>query len=371
MLVLHEGRRVRILFVITGLGVGGAERQVVDLADKLAQLGHQVRIVYLTGEVLVKPSSADVQVEPVRMSRTPLGLVRGVLGLRRSIRQFRPDVVHSHMVHANLLARITRLVQPMTRLVCTAHNSNEGGKLRMLLYRYTDFLADLSTNVSEAAVEAFLKLGAAKPGRMVTVYNGIDLTRFHASPVSQAVVTGPLKLLAVGRFHPQKDYPSLIEAVDILRHDESCPEFQLEIAGDGPERSQIEEMVESKRLGDCIKLLGVRDDVPDLMQKADIFVLSSAYEGFGLVVAEAMACEKIVVATDCGGVKEVLGGNGFLVPPRSPDSLAHSLRKALAMDEAEARAMGQRARKHVETVFGLNVIAGQWLSLYSSNNQPG
>lgn len=355
---------MRILFVITGLGVGGAERQVVDLADKLFHLGHQVQIVYLTGEALVKPFSAGIRVESVNMARTPLGFVKGVLSLRRSIREFRPDVVHSHMVHANVLARITRLFQPMKWLVCTAHNSNEGGKLRMLIYRYTDFLADISTNVSEAAVEAFLRLGASKPGRMVAVYNGVDLDRFRPLPSQQASVSGPAKLLAVGRFYPQKDYPSLVKAVDILRQGEHCPEFQLEIAGDGPERALIEAMVESRGLGDRIKFLGVRDDIPELMQKADIFVLSSAYEGFGLVVAEAMACEKVVVATDCGGVKEVLGGKGFLVPPRSPESLAHSLSKALNMNDAAKGAMGQEARKHVEKVFGLDVIASQWLSLY-------
>lgn len=355
---------MKILFVITGLGVGGAERQIIDLADRFVCLGHQVRIVCLTGDVLIKSCSPDIRVESIQMSRSVFGFLKAVSRLRSVIGEFRPDVVHSHMVHANLLARITRLFQPMKRLVCTAHNSNEGGKLRMLAYRYTDFLADVSTNVSEAAVSEFVSMGASRPGRMVAVYNGIDLSKFAPLPSSGEPPQRPVKLLAVGRFFPQKDYPCLLDAVDILRRNGTCPEFQLEIAGDGPERSSIEAMATQKGIADCIQFLGVREDIPQLMQQSDIFVLSSAYEGFGLVVAEAMACEKVVVATDCGGVKEVLGGHGFLVPPRSPEDLAEALNKALCMDRDRARAMGNGARRHVEEAFGLEAIANRWLSIY-------
>lgn len=356
---------MKILFVITGLGVGGAERQVVDLADAFVQLGHQVRIVYLTGEALVKPVSSGIRVEPVYMSRTPFGILTAVFSLRSVIREFGPDVVHSHMVHANLLARITRLFQPVSRLVCTAHSNNEGGRARMLAYRFTDFLADVSTNVSDAAVRDFIKAGASKPGRMVVVYNGIDLRRFRPGASEEASESRPIKLLAVGRFQPEKDYACLVSAIEILKQYQGVPDFVLEIAGEGPERALIEEMVHSRGLDECVKFLGVRNDIPWLMQNADIFVLSSAWEGFGLVVAEAMACEKVIVATDCGGVKEVLDGHGVLVPPRSPIALADAMNSAISMDADEAKKMGQAARRHAEKCFGLDEVAARWLAIYA------
>lgn len=356
---------MRILLVITGLGVGGAERQVVDLADTFARLGHRVRIVYLTGEAKVQPASSDIPVESLEVSNTPAGLLKAVWRLKKVVNEFAPDVVHSHMVHANLLARITRLFQPMRRLVCTAHSNNEGGRLRMLAYRCTDFLADLSTNVSDAAVRDFIETGASKAGRMVTVYNGIDISRFRPAALDEARESRPLRLLAVGRFQPEKDYACMMKAVDILKHNPSVPDFVLEIAGEGPERPLIEEMVYARGLEGCVQFLGVRADIPRLMQKADIFALSSAWEGFGLVVAEAMACEKVVVATDCGGVREVLDGHGYLVPPRSPDALAEALKNALSMDATDAKQMGKAARRHIENTFGLEAVAARWLTIYA------
>lgn len=234
----------------------------------------------------------------------------------------------------------------------------------MLAYRCTDFLADVSTNVSDAAVRDFIKAGASKPGRMVTVYNGIDLRRFRPSISGEAMESEPVRLLAVGRLQPEKDFACLVNAVEILKHYPGVPDFILEIAGEGPERASIEGMVHSRGLEKCVKLLGVRNDIPRLMQKADIFVLSSAWEGFGLVAAEAMACEKVVVATDCGGVREVLDGHGILVPPRSPIALADALNSAIAMDPDEAKKLGKAARKHVEEVFGLDEVAARWLSVY-------
>ena len=101
------------------------------------------------------------------------------------------------------------------------------------------------------------------------------------------------------------------------------------------------------------------------MNAADVFVLSSAWEGFGLVVAEAMACEKIVVATDSGGVKEVLGDAGYLVPASDPLVLANSLINALNISDIERDKMGARARERVVKLYAINDIVERWLSIYS------
>ncbi len=92
-----------------------------------------------------------------------------ILKLKALVTKFQPDVIHSHMIHTNLLAAaLVRLTIKIPRLVCTAHNTNEGGRLRMLAYRITDGLADISTNVSQAATDKFLELGAVATGRMIT-----------------------------------------------------------------------------------------------------------------------------------------------------------------------------------------------------------
>lgn len=358
---------MRVLLVITGLGVGGAERQVCDLADGLNSLGHEVRLLYLTGTAVVWPASSEVAVEGLGMGKNPLSFWGAIRAFKRHIESFRPDVVHSHMYHANILVRLARLTCSMPRLISTAHNTSEGGRLRSFLYRVTDSLADLSTNVSDEAVEAFVENGAVPKGRMIVVYNGIDLSRFHCvAPERQVHAGDEFVLLAVGRLHPQKDYPNLLRAFSLLPRTYEGRGLRLDIVGEGAERNRLEALARELGIESRVHFLGVRSDVPDLLNQADLFVLSSAWEGFGLVVAEAMACERRVVATDCGGVSEVLGGNGVLVPPSDHKALADGILKALAMPPDETVRMGCAARAHIESTFSLDVILSRWTEIYSS-----
>lgn len=145
---------MKILYVITGLGQGGAERVVCDLADAMVQKGHQVRIVYFVGEVLTRPICEGIELTKVSLTNL-ISLPAAYILLSKIIKSYQPDVVHSHMVHANILTRLVKIVTPMNRLISTAHSSNEGGALRMLAYRLTNRLADVSTNVSNTAVASF------------------------------------------------------------------------------------------------------------------------------------------------------------------------------------------------------------------------
>jgi len=366
---------MKILFVITGLGIGGAERQVLDLADRLSTMGHQILIAYLTGPTRLLPNNTDIEVVPIGISKTPFGFIRGYLRLRRLINNFEPDVVHSHMVHANLLARLERLTVKIPRLICTAHSTNEGGRLRMFGYRLTDPLADVFTNVSKAAVEKFESKGAAPPGRMLVVYNGIDTKKFSPYYNDREVardrseVSSDKIILAVGRFFRAKDYPNLLSAfADISSRIENV---RLWIVGDGPLRGSLESMAAELNLGERVMFLGIRPDneVPELMRAADVFALSSAWEGFGLVVAEAMATGKIVVATNSGGVKEVVGDCGLLVAPQDSEALADALEKALNMPPEQAKVLGKKARQRIVENYSLEGIVAKWLEIYSSPNR--
>ncbi len=358
---------MRILLVTTGLALGGAERQVVDLADRLAGRGHDVAIAYLVGDVEVRPAAA-VALFPLGFTKSLPGLVRGCLHLGRVIRQWRPDVVHSHMVHANLLTRLVRMISPMRRLVCTAHNTNEGGRWVSLAYRVTDRLADVSTNVSQEAVEAFERNGAVPRGRMLAVHNGIDVGLFSDDPERRADARNRLfpdrtrrLLLSVGRLAEQKNHAGLLRV--FAGFAQRLPDVDLWIAGDGPLRATLQQQCAELGLGGRVVLLGSRSDVPDLMRAADVFVLASHFEGFGLVVAEAMASGTPVVATDAGGVAEVMAGTGFLVPVDDEAALGHALDEAFAMDAGRRLAMVTTARRRAEDLDIERSVDG-WLRLY-------
>lgn len=358
---------MKIFLLITGLGMGGAEKVITSLADALVVKGHEVLVVYMTGTAVVLPTHASIRVVSLGMVRK-IDVIHALFKLRQLIRDFQPDVVHSHMIHANLLARLVRLTIPIKRLVSTAHNSNEGGKLRMLAYRLTDALADISTNVSEEAVAAFIKNKAVRPERMLAIHNGIPTDAFAFNPASRIRLRQTLLIdescrliLAVGRLYEAKDYPNLLNALAELPDEFN---FQLCIVGDGPLKSDLKKLVEHLGLSGRVRFLGIRHDIADLMSASDVFVLSSAWEGFGLVVAEAMACERVVVATDCGGVREVMGEAGYLVQPKSFKSLAQALKKALKLPAIQSEALGYAARQRVIEKYSLDAVVEKWLQIY-------
>lgn len=356
--------------VITGLGMGGAERVVCDLADKLYDRGHEVKIAYLTGDVLTNPIHDEIELIKVNLNNLS-SLIPAYINLAKIIRKYRPDVVHSHMVHANLLSRLVRLIAPMSKLLTTAHNSNEGGRVLMLLYRLTHSLADTTTNVSKEATLAFEHMGAVPNNGMITVYNGISLKKFHYIPKARAKLEKELGftenhrvILAVGRFSEQKDYPNLLYAVSILKQTVNYS-FKLIVSGDGELRKPIEDLIDKLGLQDDVVLLGRRNDIPELMSAADLFVLSSKYEGFGLVVAEAMACECLVVATDCGGVAEVLNNRDFLVEPSDSIALSNKIKYALSIRTSIKKTIIQKNKRYVQDNFSLDNIANEWVDLYN------
>ena len=354
---------MKILYLITGLGGGGAERVVVDLADQMTLRGHQVKIAYLKGqEVVVRPYQQEIELVYLGLE-SPFQFLSAAYKYNQLIKLFKPDIVHAHMVHANIFARLNRLFSKIPKLICTAHSNNEGGKIRMLAYQYTNRLSDVNTNVSKKATDDFIGKRAFDRDA-ITVYNGIELSKF--SIINHKKNDDFTKIiLAVGRLNIQKDYPNLLQAVSLI-HTENKLDFKLLIAGEGEERENINCLIQQLNLGNHAELLGRRHDIPELMAKADIFVLSSAFEGFGLVVAEAMACQTFVVATDCGGVKEVMGGYGLLVPPKAPKELAQAICKALLMSTEEQRLNNQKALEYVQENFDLSKIVGKWIELYES-----
>jgi glycosyltransferase involved in cell wall biosynthesis len=360
---------MKIIYVVTSLGVGGAEHQVVDVSDRMAFLGHEVKIIYLVGSALVKPKAVNVEIVGLNARKTLIGLMLAYYRLRILIKRFKPDVVHSHMVHANILTRLVRLTTFMPRLVCTAHSTNEGGRLRMLIYRLTHKLADVNTNVSQEAVASFEAKGAVPHGSMLAVFNGIDTDRFRPSLTQRADIRVKMSLdektkiiLAIGRLNEAKDYSNLLRAYAVVF--QSIKNTRLWIVGDGPLRAALQHEAEDLGINEYVDFLGIQINVEDWINAADVFVLSSAWEGFGLVVAEAMACEKVVVATDAGGVKEVLGDCGDLVPKRNSNALSKACVKALKLPLEDAQELGRRARERVVSHYSLDSAVKRWSEIY-------
>lgn len=362
---------MKVAFIITGLGLGGAEKQVCDLCDSLFDLGHEVLLISLSKKIIVNPAR-NIKIVTYDMGKNPLSFLSVYIKIHNLIRTFSPDVVHSHMVHANIFSRLLRLTTKMPKLICTAHNKNEGGKLRMFLYRITDSLADLSTNVSQEAVDDFLLLKASTKQKMIAVYNGIDLEKFTFNTKSRInkrkflnLSTDTLLFMSVGRLTEAKDYPNLLTAFSTVVRENTDKQIELAIIGVGPLQDELVQLAHDLDIHNKVHWLGMQNDVEAWLSASDLFLLSSAWEGFGLVVAEAMSCLRPVIATNSGGVAEVLGNTLYLVPVKNPEALSSKIEEFLELSEHSKLELIEKNRKHVESLFSMDTICQQWLAIYS------
>ena len=363
---------MRILFLSTSMGMGGADSQLLSAAQELRGRGHEVLIVSLTplGPMGLDARRLGLRTESLEMRRglpDPRGLVR----LARLVRDWRPHVVHSHMVHANLMARALRLVSPVPALVSTVHNIHEGGWIRMAAYRWTNALVDRMTIVSEAAAERFINDRIIPRELLRIVPNGVDTEQTGRLPAgTREALRRSLGLehafvwLAVGRFEVAKDYPNMIRAFARVR--ERQADAVLLLVGRGSLQEQTEALVRELGLTPAVRFLGVRSDVPVVMSAADAYVMSSAWEGMPMVLLEASAAGLPIVATAVGGNREVVvdGESGYLVPARDDEALAAAMLRLCARSGAERRAMGEKGREHIRANYGVRRVADRWEELY-------
>jgi glycosyltransferase involved in cell wall biosynthesis len=275
------------------------------------------------------------------------------------------------MVHANLMARALRMLVRVPVLVSTIHSLHEGGRLRMAVYRATNRLVDKMTIVSEAAADRFVNEGIIPERLLRVVPNGVDTELFRRLPAdARGVLRNSLRLdrefvwLAVGRFEPPKDYPTMLRAFAKVL--ERRPDSVLLLVGRGSLQEETEALARDLGLETSVHFVGVRHDIPDLMSAADAYVMSSAWEGLPVVLLEAAAAELPIVATAVGGNHEVVRDDetGFLVPAGNPGALSEAMLHLSALTEAQRRSLGERARQHVRTHYGLARMVERWEDLY-------
>jgi glycosyltransferase involved in cell wall biosynthesis len=356
--------------MLNTLAIGGAERLVLALGERIAARGHAVRVVALGAE---RADEWPTNLEVVRlgMDPHPVRAFSGVVKGARAVRAFRPHIVHSHNFHGNILARALQLTNRSTRVISTLHNEYEGGTARMFALKITDSLSEHTVAVSHAVAERALQLGIVPPEKCRVILNGIDIAPFtpdeeRRTALRSVMGTGKDFIwLSAGRLVPAKDYSNLLLAFAQVHS--TAPETQLWIAGDGDAEYAAALRIKTAQLGlkPVVHWLGGRRDVAALLDAADAFVLGSAWEGMPLAVAEAMAMEKPVVATGVGGVGELVDHCGLAVPPRNPNALARAMLTIMNSPDSARRFLGKSARQRVIDHFNIERKVHEWEALYS------
>jgi glycosyltransferase involved in cell wall biosynthesis len=357
---------MRISYMLTSLGMGGAERQVVALAERMKARGHAVALILLR-ERQPEEWPTTVDLVCLEMRKTPFSFIAGLLRARRWLRDFRPELIHSHVFPANMTARLLKFSLPAA-VLSTVHNVYEGSWPRMLAYRLTDGLSPRTAFVSQAAADRFVRLNAVPAHKATVLTNGIDLAEFAPSAERRALIRAQMGVgeefvwLAAGRIVPAKDFPNLLRAFARVRAE--IPEARLWIAGEVLGAGSEAIQAQAAELGASVRWLGLRRDMPALLDAADGFVLASAWEGMPLVVGEAMAMEKPVVATDVGGVRELVGEAGVIVPAKDSEALAQAMLEMMRSTPEARGALGRAARERIAAGFSIDAKADEWEALY-------
>lgn len=274
------------------------------------------------------------------------------------MRRLRPDVVHTNSSKASILGRVAAWVARVPVRLFTvngwAFNAHAGAEATIFTWahRLVRPITTAVVCVSETERAQGIERGTCTPAQAVVIHNGVE-----TAGVRQAALEGdPPLVLSVTRLKDPKDGVTLARALRLLEPGS----YRAAIVGDGPDRPEVE-----AELGGAGELLGEREDVPDLLAGADVFVLSSRSEGLPLSILEAMAAGLPVVASAVGGIPELVvdGETGFLVPPGDPRALADALGRLLAAVELR-RAFGRAGRARVERAFSVAAARQAHVELY-------
>ena len=381
-----SGEKIKIIYLITGLNVGGAEIFLRDLVCSLDRKKFDPIVVSMIPIGIIGKQLIDQGIDVRSLSVYGKYDPRRALDLFRLLKQERPEILHTVLFHANLLGRIIGRAAGVSIIVSTIQNEYFGGWMRERLLAWTDGLCDMTTVVSKRVYDRMTRLGIVRSSVCKVIHNGIRVDAFFSllhlerSERSSGEVAGrflPLvemkrgeedriHLLAIGRLVEQKGFFVLLDVIANLK--KMFPTILLVIVGEGELRSAIEKRIDELELRDQVKLVGERTDTQTFFQKADVFVLSSLFEGFGNVVLEAMACGVPVVATNTGGVPEMIaeGKSGFIVPSNDSSALARAIERTLHLSSEEKKNMIESARRTVEEKFSIQKIAEEYLNLYET-----
>jgi len=371
----------------TQMEAGGAQKALLELAAGLCELGHIVSVWTLYDKADYVPHFSrryglpivDLQMKrPGRPAYRQLGPFLG--GLWRAfglLRRERFDVLQSFQHYSNILGvPLAALASVPVRVTSQRTSLRDAPRWLHTLDRLVNnsALVDKMTSVSDATRQFCIEVEGIRADKIVTIWNGIDVERYDPPDAAQrrAAIRAHLGLdescrvvTTIGRLAPQKGQQYLIDAVPAILA--RVPDAHFLILGEGPLGESLAAQVESAGLGHAVHLLGVRNDVRDVLLGSDLFVLPSLWEGLPNVVLEAMAAGLAVVATAVDGTPELVrdGETGVLIPPARPDLLAAAVSDLLA-DPAHAARLGQAGQQRALAHFSRRRNVQAYLDLYAS-----
>ena len=370
--------KIRVAMLIDSLGMGGAERLLTIYLQHFDTSRFEPRVCALQIREN-NPIAADIQRLGIPVDLVSVPHLRDLRALPRLVRYLRRqkiDLLHTQLEFSDTLGSIAAKIAGIPA-VTTLHTFDAPApgtrlywrlKLRWWVFRH---FSDRVIAVSEGTRQHHLKMGQLPPDKVITLYNGIDLSRFTPVTAESRRATraefgippqAPL-LITVAVLRPPKGIQYLIEALPRIL--QAMPQARYLLVGDGEHRAALQALAQKHSVAERVIFAGSRTAIPDLLAAADLFVLPTLTEALPTVLAEAMAAQLPIVASKVGGVPEMVEDrrNGLLVPPAEPASLADACLKIL-QNPAQAQAMAAAGRQIVEEKFNITRHVQQLGDIY-------
>ncbi|PSL44902.1 glycosyltransferase involved in cell wall biosynthesis [Chitinophaga niastensis] len=360
----------KILFIINGLGYGGAESQLIGIMPAFADAGYEVSLVTVVRDLSLA-GRLDSRIKHYNLGAGGIGSVVKVFRQLFSIvKDIAPDVIHSHLFKANLISRMIKLRFPAIRVINTTHSNYDLAATvynPYLIYRLTSRWVDFHTAVSVPALENLSKRHCIGPDRSAIVHNAIDISKFTI--VEEKPATDIFRWIAIGRLIEVKDYKNLFDALQLMQP--HVADFVVDIAGDGDLKTTLKSQVELAGLSRHVNFLGIVKNIPALLTNYHGYVISSRSEGLPMAMLEAMSAGLPVTGTDVGEVKYIIedAGGGIVVPPQDPAALAAGMRQMMNTEPAALALQGQRNAAFVRSHFEKSMILKKWEAIYENGYQ--
>jgi len=321
-------RKTNILYVITSLGLGGAENLLVAYLKRLDSNKYNFFVCALRekpDDLLSEIAKhAEVTILGVKNKFNPSVIFQ----LRELIKKIQPDIIHTHLFQARFYTTIAHVFSRRTILITHKHNNVNPKKHNIFIF--LEMLSILFNKkviaISQSVKKSLMKFELVPSKKIFVLPNGIDYQKFYESALSKQYSNNkPMTIGTVCRLEPQKGLSYLLLAMKSILI--KFPQTRLEIVGDGSLLGELQDLSKKLGISNSVFFFGKFAKVIPFYNRMDIFVLPSLYEGFGIVLLEAMAAGIPVVATNVDGIKEVIihGESGILVPPKNPEAIASAV----------------------------------------------
>jgi len=367
---------IRVVHLSKVTGIAGSENHLLALLPGLRNRGIDARL-WLLVEPGKPVNELFAQASALGIPTTRLTIhhdadITLVWRLARLLRRERPAIVHTHLIHADLYGTVAARLAGVSRVISSRHNDDRFRYrlpvrlLNRMLWRWTDG----GIAISHAIRDFSIRIEGAPAGRIHTIHYGLDPATVPALPAARHELRASLGLSdeavligSVCRLVEQKGLSYALRGFATIAGE--FPQAHYVIAGDGPLRQSLQREAEALGIAGRVHFLGWRHDAYAVFAGLDIFLAPSLWEGFGLVLLEAMAYRLPVVSTRVSAIPEIVldGETGWLVPPKDSDALAETLRAALA-DPVERQRRGASGRLRLEAHFTVAGMVERTLALY-------